>query len=204
MNEYFETRIKTVFPTSKKWEPDVTQFDINNYTERIESVIAACIKTLPVHATCTDCWNQYQAFAFTSQNAPEFGAWLSMSNSDKIHWIQVNNTPFVVLWVKVSRVADYYITFFNHWKPRENTGYLDADCDQIPSNEWQVYSTTIFDIFNKNGFSLADAQLLNERVPFVFAWGGDEIPNDDPRWEDDNFEPDPIQATVYDCLFGDQ
>ena len=42
-------------------------------------------------------------------------------------------------------------------------------------------------------------------MPFVLTDGYDDIPHDDPRWEDDDFEPEPepVPASVYDCIFGD-
>ena len=50
----------------------------------------------------------------------------------------------------------------------------------------------------------ANREFLNQKVPFVLTWGGDEIPDDDPRWDDDDFEPDPVPAVMFDCLFGSQ
>ncbi|MDN5870465.1 MAG: hypothetical protein L0H73_07065 [Nitrococcus sp.] len=128
-----------------------------------------------------------------------------MDNPAKLRWIEENKSPYyVVFWVKVSRVADYYVTFFNHWRPRGDTGYLDADFRQEPSDEWRRYSKSVLDYFAEQGFLIASPELLQEKVPFVLTWGGDEIPDDDPRWDDDAFEPDPVEATVYDCLFGDE
>lgn len=203
MNDALKSQINAAFPTGKDWEPDKNQFDASNYKSRIESIIRVCTGNFPVHITSSCCFH-YQEFAITHKSCPEFGEWISMSNPEKINWIETNNVPYVVLWVKVSRVADYYITFFNHWKPRENTGYLDADCRQKPSDAWEKISSAIFEVFQKNGFILADSKLLNESVPSVLTWGGDQIPENDPRWDDDDFEPDPIPAVVYDCLFGDQ
>ena len=40
-------------------------------------------------------------------------------------------------------------------------------------------------------------------MPFVLTDGYDEIQHDDPRWDDDDFEPEPVPASVYDCIFGD-
>ena len=44
--------------------------------------------------------------------------------------------------------------------------------------------------------------MLRERVSFLLDQGFDEIPEDDPRWEDDDFEPPLVPTTLFDCLFG--
>ncbi|MCB1658273.1 MAG: hypothetical protein KDI39_08615, partial [Pseudomonadales bacterium] len=69
---------------------------------------------------------------------------------------------------------------------------------------WKDYSQKVFEQLKEQGFSLATRQFLSDKVSFVLTWGGNVIPDDDPRWDDDDFEPEPVLAQMYDCLFGDQ
>ncbi|MEW8441916.1 MAG: hypothetical protein AB2689_27530 [Candidatus Thiodiazotropha taylori] len=125
-----------------------------------------------------------------------------MNNEKKIKWIN-NNGPYVVLWLRISRVADFYYYYFNHWKPRAETGYLDADCNEKPSPIWSGYAKSIEYKLTEQGFLLSTPDFEQQRVPFLMAWGGRDIPDNDPRWDDDEFEPPPVEATIHECLFGD-
>ncbi len=206
MRQLLEERIRAVFPKGNDWEHDDKELDANSYVQRINCVIKNCSSLLPLSVK-SERWSGhlYDQFMFTHSSAPDFDSWVfAMDNAAKIKWIQENNCPYVVLLVKVSRVADYFITYFNHWRPRENTGYLDADFREEPNQLWKDYARKVFDQLKDQGFLLATREFLNEEVPFVLTWGGDAIPNDDPRWDDDEFEPEPVLAVMYDCLFGDQ
>ena len=54
------------------------------------------------------------------------------------------------------------------------------------------------------GFTLATREFWGQPVPFMQTWGSFMIPEDDPRLEDPDFDPHPVEACLYDCLFGDQ
>lgn len=54
-----------------------------------------------------------------------------------------------------------------------------------------------------HGFSYATDELLALRVPFVLDHDYDSIPQDDPRWEDDEFEPPLAPVSLHECMFGD-
>lgn len=205
MRPSVEQRIRAVFPAGNDWERDDKQLEANDYGERITYVVKKCCSTLPMSVK-SERWpdHNYDQFAFTHRDSPDFDTWIwKMDNSEKIHWINEHGSPYVVLWLQVSRVADFYYAYFNHWKPRGDTGYLDADSKEEPNEKWRRYSEGVFNRLHEQGFLLATQDFLRERVPFVLTWGGDEVPDSDPRWDDENFEPDPVPATVYDCLFGD-
>jgi hypothetical protein len=200
-----KSRIKAVYPKGVDWERDDAELDPDSYVSRIQSAIGGVCEAVPLAVTTQRWSSPCDEFAFTYTADPEFNTWIwSMGNAAKISWIRANNKPYVVLWVKVSRVAGFYITYFNHWRPRGDAGYLDADFREKPDGMWKNLSGTVFRHLQNAGFELATPKLLEERVSFVLTWGGDEIPDDDPRWDDDAFEPAPVPASVYDCLFGDQ
>ena len=69
--------------------------------------------------------------------------------------------------------------------------------------QWLAYANLLLRKLTKNGFTHASDCFLQKLIPFITAWGGDLIPVDDPRWEDPEFEPDPITATTFQCLFGE-
>lgn len=142
-------------------------------------------------------------FMLTQKDHPPFELWLRMNNSQKLAWIGANHgEPYPVFWLKISRVADYYEYFYNHWVPRGNTGYLDIDCRRSPNTLWAGYEMKIRKAMGDNGFSYMTDELAIETVPFVPEpdYGG--IPEDVPRWYDDAFEPPLVPARVHECLFG--
>jgi hypothetical protein len=74
----------------------------------------------------------------------------------------------------------------------------------VPTKEWSDACQGVENTLCQHGFLAASREMLNEKVPFVMTWGGNAVPDNDPRWDDDDFEPDPVTAVVYDCLFGDE
>jgi len=142
--------------------------------------------------------------AITQQEHPSFGAWIwQMSNDDKIAWIREHGEPYPVMWLCISRVADYYYYHFNHWVPRGDTGYLDADFSREPNSTWAWYSNVITSCLNERGFVLLTDTLARSRSRAVRERDYDSIPDDDPRWDDDAFEPPLVAATIHRCLFGE-
>lgn len=206
MRQLLEDRIRAVFPQGNDWEPDYNELDANEYVQRINCVTKNCSALLPLSVSSERYYEGlFDVFRFTHSSTPNFDSWISkMDNAAKIRWIQENGCPYVVLIVKVSRVSDYFISYFNHWRPRGSTGYLDADFSEEPNELWKDYSQKVFEQLKEQGFSLATRQFLSDKVSFVLTWGGNVIPDDDPRWDDDDFEPEPVLAQMYDCLFGDQ
>lgn len=206
MRKLLEERIRAVYPAGTDWVLDENQLEQNDYLARVEYVIKRSCRILPLQVD-SERWSGYpiDEFAFTQSGGPSLNTWVwSMGNAEKIRWIKEHGSPYVVLWVRVSRVADYYVSHFNHWRPRGSTGCLDADCREEPNDLWRGYAEAVFEQFHDQGFLPASPELLREKVPFVMTWGGDEIPEDDPRWDDDDFEPDPVPAVIYGCLFGDE
>jgi len=143
------------------------------------------------------------SFHFTEKLHPAFDEWIwRMDNAEKISWIQKNGAPYPVLWLQVSRVADFYYHFFNHWTPRGDTGYLDADFHQLPNAAWAGRLSTIKERLEQAGFQFLTPEIAREKPPFVLERDYDSIPDDDPRWDDDNFEPPLVPSTVNECIFG--
>jgi hypothetical protein len=204
MNNLLEIRIRQVYPTGLLWEFDENQLGKNDQAARIELALSSVTKTASLRVVLDPGNDPLYALAITHTDDPAFGEWIwTMRNPDKTAWCKTNNRPYVVFWLRISRVADYFRFFYNHWRPRGDTGYMDADTRVTPSEEWKQYESAICARFEENGFSLAPHELLNERVAFVLEAGYDEIPEDDPRWDDDDFSPPTVPASVYQCLFGD-
>jgi hypothetical protein len=143
-------------------------------------------------------------FQFTEKNHPTFDQWIwHMDEPEKISWVQKNGAPYPVLWLKVSRVADYYYQHFNFWTPRGDTGCLDADFKTLPNAAWTGRLALIKERLDQAGFKYLTRELAGEKTPFVLERDYDSIREDDPRWDDDNFEPPLVHSTVGECIFGD-
>ncbi|MDR2689741.1 MAG: hypothetical protein LBB76_08305 [Azoarcus sp.] len=203
MNDSLKKRLESVYPHGNDWDLDENQL-VSDTWVRFGHAFRAICEIRPVRVA--QGWNGkiLAEVVVTDADAPSFGEWLSMNNPAKLRWIAERQSPYVAYWVRVSRVADYFVSHFNHWKPRGDTGYLDADCSEQPSEVWRQHENVVLRVLHEYGFTLADRKLLNEPVPSVLTWGGSAIPENDPRWEDDDFEPPPVTAVVYDCLFGDE
>jgi hypothetical protein len=204
MNNLLEIRIRQVYPTGLLWAFDESQLGKDDQADRIKLVLEGAAKSAPLRMSLEPGDKLLYALAITHADDPAFGDWIwTMRNPEKIGWCKNNNRPYVVFWLRISRVADYFYFFYNHWKPRGDTGYMDADHLMGPNDVWKQYESAICASLQENGFILAPDEILKERVTFVLEEGYDEIPEDDPRWDDDDFSPPLVPASVYQCLFGD-
>ncbi|MEM9016688.1 MAG: hypothetical protein AAGC68_06715, partial [Verrucomicrobiota bacterium] len=108
---------------------------------------------------------------------------------------------FPVIHLKISRVADFYYHYFNHWKPRGETGYLDIDLHEEPDREWKRVEKILNAQLEHHGFCFLTGKASSEKLPFLLERDYDGIPDDDPRWDDDGFEPLYVPTTMHEALF---
>ena len=204
MDKELERRIRSVYPQGVLWERDDAMLGAENQGFRVDQAMNEIVGSIPVSVGGQQWNNPSSQFHITSRDDPPFAEWVySMRNPDKLDWIRRNQRLYVVLWLQVSRVADYYYVYFNHWTPRGDTGYLDADFRREPDQMWAGYKEVVMLSLQARGFAYASDEMLRERIPFLLQDGYDEIPESDPRWDDDNFEPPHVQSNVHECLFGD-
>jgi hypothetical protein len=170
--------------------------------DRLRKVLTFLSAEGLLNATVITFKDRAYRIALTQQNHPPFENWAEMVNSEKLVWIAANNgEPYPVLWLKVSRVADYFYYVYNHWVPRGDTGYLDADCNRPPNALWSGHEKMIRQELENHGFSFLTREDLFERTPFVLQRDYDSIPDNDPRWDQEGFEPPLVPSTVHECLF---
>ena len=142
-------------------------------------------------------------FQFTEKMAPTFEQWVwQMDDAQKIAWIQTNGEPYPILWVKISRAADYYCHFFNFWVPCGDSGYLDCDFKSEPNVVWIKRLAIIKEGLEIAGFKYLTDELAREKTPFVLERDYDSVPDDDPRWDEDEFSPPLVPSTVHECIIG--
>lgn len=204
MNENLINKLMKAYPEGVIHARDDNALVSEERDERIRSVLRNITSELSLNVMVDVFDKPNYSLAMTEGNTPHFEEWLwRMGNPDKLTWISSNgDRPYVVLWLKISRVADYYSFYFNHWVPRGDTGYLDADCRREPSQAWSGYTQRISDWLGDQGFLLFTSELAKERTPFIQEHDYDSIPEDDPRWDEDDFEPPLVPAYLGECLFG--
>ena len=186
------------------WQRDDMQLDQAGQQSRIVRALHVVTEVLPLRFTCESYNDTAYALPITHIGDPPFDQWVGeMRSAAKFEWVAVNQRPYVALWMRISRVADYFTFHYNHWVPRGDTGYMYADCRTEPSDTWEQYAAVICAGLARENFTLASSNLLATRTPYMLDDGHDEIPDSDPRWNDDDFEPPPVPATIYACLFGD-
>jgi hypothetical protein len=202
MNEDLIRRLKLAYPAGTLYVPDEAVLISKERDQRIMKALRKVAKACSLHFTFEPFIESAYQISLTQQNHPRFEEWIwSMDNPDKLAWIATNQgAPYPVLWLKISRVADYYKYFYNHWVPRGDTGYLDADCCRQPNKQWIVFEKLIGDELAREGFHPFTRELSREMTPFVLEY--EQMPDDDPRWDDDRYERSLVPSTLHRCLFG--
>ena len=201
MTDDLAARIKKVYPagTTESW--DEAALDSEERDGRPRSALRACADECGLACELEAGKPAYKAM-FTQQEHPSFYRWLwQMSNPEKLAWIQGNGGPYPVLWLTVSRVADYYYHYFNHWVPGDDTGRIGPDCKHPLNAKWRGYELIIRERLERAGFRYLTDDLAREETPFVLERDYDAIPEDDPRWDEDDFQPPLVPTTVHECLF---
>jgi hypothetical protein len=102
-----------------------------------------------------------------------------------------------VFWLSVSKVFPAYYFYYNIWKPRGDTGYLDTEIAELPFDaDWAIFHERLISILKQAGFEQLPQDESRELVPFVF-----DLEFDD----DDNIDDEGhlIPVNVCQCLFGE-
>jgi len=204
MNNILFERLKLVFSLGKDTEPNTEMLEANQYKIRVSQFINESTSSLPLDARHCGNGKLSDMIIFIGKNAPDYDNWFGrMSWIEKTNWVKEHGKPYCLLFVKVSLVDDYYTIYFNCWNIEKDSERLGVVSLAAPNEKWALVQQTIKKLIENSGFIFANDELLREKVPFIETWGGNEIPDKDPRWDDNHFEPDPIPASIYDCLFGE-
>jgi len=200
-----EHRLMIAYPGARAWEPDTSVLGANAQDERLEMALLAFNRSSGKRVESTFAPPRLaRERVITDADAPPFSTWIwRMDNAAKIDWIRRQDRFYVALWLKVSRIADYYALYFNHWHPRGESGYLDPDCHLSPDPNWQAVSGELEEALGHHGFQRATLDLVGQRSRFVMDQGWDDIAEDDPRLDEPEFEPPLVAATLQQCLFGE-
>ncbi|HUR39767.1 MAG TPA: hypothetical protein VM240_01215 [Verrucomicrobiae bacterium] len=205
METWLEHRLRIVYPGGVAWDADMSALGANAQDDRLDAALEAFVRTTGMRVESTFAPPRLaRERVITDAMAPDFATWLwRMDNASKIDWIRQHDRVYVALWLKVSRVADYYLVFFNHWHPRGDTGYLDPDCRIDPDPRWVGIAEQLEASLVRQCFDRASLPLRRERATVVMDQGWDDLSDDDPRLDDPDFEPDLVPATMQTCLFGE-
>lgn len=200
MTDDLKAIIERAYPTGLHNEPDESQYFPD--TRMVELLDGLCADNGLRYYI--DWEKQKCGFALTLKDHIPFEEWLYLGNPKKLEWLSNNDQLYPVLWIHLSRVAGFYTWHYNHWTPRGDTGYLDGNFRVEPTNIWLEKLALIESSLNKEGFSHLSREAGWEIVPFVLFHDWDAVPKDDPRWNEDDFEPPLVPASLYICLFGEQ
>lgn len=203
MNDGLADRIRRAYPSGLIYNLDETSLVSDERDARNQATLTAISTVCPLAITVSPFDKPAYEITITQKDHPPFETWAwLMGNADKLAWIKSSNgDSYTAFWLKISRVADFYYCFYNHWVPRGDTGYLDADLKRKPNALWAGYEKTIRGELERNGLAYLTDDLAREETPFVLEHDYDSIPDDDPRWNEDGFEPPLIPSTVHECLF---
>ncbi len=202
MSPDLQHRIQKVYPDGTIGSLDENALKDDERDQRIRATLDSVTKACNLLYDVQPFDKPAYSICLTQADHPAFGTWIwSMDNASKTRWIAENGGPYPVLWLKISRVADYYYLHYNHWKPRGDTGYLDADFRDDPNEQWKKCQNILEDTLQRNGFSFFTDSLAREKTSLVRERDYDSIPDNDPRWDDDDFEPPFVDSTLHECLF---
>lgn len=202
MRDNLKQRIIDVYKSGRVYDRDETALYSEGYVEKIASVI----KNVSVESTIrfdgdvafpTDAAHQ---LAFTEQSHPSSSSWIfAKDNVSKLKWIEANERSYPILWVQVSRVFPAWLHYYNLWKPRGNTGYLDTEIVYEPiSPEWEKFFGFLEKEFDKVGIQKLNDKQMREEVDFVFDEEytdeeGNDLPDEEPARL--------ITMNIASCLF---
>lgn len=202
MSASINQRIKDVYKSGRVYDRDETVLYGEDYVENIASAIKKITTETTIKfdgdaAFGSDASHQ---LSFTEQNHPSADSWVfAMDNVSKLKWIETHQRPYPILWIKVSRVYPAWIHYYNLWKPRGDTGYLDTEIVYAPiSPEWEKFFRSIEKEFADVGIQSLSDKTMQEEIDFVFDEEyTDEEGNDLP----DNEPPRIFTMNVAGCLF---
>jgi len=199
MRPEIEARIREVYTSGRFSVMDRAAFLPNEYNEFVFRICADIEQTIGFKY-----WQMWEfdcdralGFTFSLPDDPPFPVWLDSTNASKLQWIEKSGRFYPVLWLWVSRIWPTYNYYYNIWKPRDATGYLDIDITIDLYHEcWLPFFTRGFALLHTQGIIQLSHEELIERVPFVLGEDWDDIEDE----TDDEVEPRLIETTVSQCL----
>lgn len=204
MDKDLEMTIRAAYPSQRLDDLDEAKLGLRNQDARLIGCIERLREKFPVGVDSVHSQPQRHEIAFTHIYGPQLKAWLyGMQSEEKLSLIECRGFPFVILWLHVSRVSDYYRIVINHWTVGKEQRNLDVDFSQEPDDEWHSILAGIERELRDCGFNLLPPEMTREKVEFLLRDGYDDIPYDDPRWDEEGFEPPDVLASVYEAVFGE-
>jgi hypothetical protein len=204
MRAEIEQRIKSVYPTGRLWEPSVNEYLGETYDNRIWDILndVASQTAIQIDANRASEENPRNQYLFTFDADPCFLEWVHLPNKEKLQVIADRGRNVPVFWLSVSKVFPAYDFFYNVWKPRGDTGYLDTEFTYSPfDSDWTIFHNRLFSVLKQAGLEQLPETEWRELVPFVFELEFDDDENDNVEIEHEN-EGHLVPANVYQCLFG--
>ena len=202
MRDNLKQRIKDVYKSGRVYDRDETVLYGEAYIEKIASVInnLAAENTMRFDGNAAFPSDAAHRLTFTEQAHPSSNSWIfAYDNISKLKWIEGYERPYPILWVQVSRVFPAWLHYYNLWKPRGNTGYLDAEIVYAPiSFEWEKFFRLLEKEFEQVGIQKLNDEEMQQEIDFVFDEEytdeeGNDLPDEQP--------PRLITLNVAGCLF---
>src|SRR5436309_15952922 len=122
-----ESALRRVYPAGTVYEMAEGALDDKERDGRIRSVLQYCAAECRLNWGVDVFTTPAYTIWLTQKEHPSFHEWAGMKVPEQIASVVKRGEPYPVLWLRISRVADYYYHYFNHWTPRGGTGYMDAD-----------------------------------------------------------------------------
>lgn len=205
MDPDIEQRIRDVYPTGRLREIRRASLLDDDLRERVEGFCEFMHTVTRFQFAWNIEWNRSRTFhiSFTmpAPDAPQFDEWVwAFENAERMSWIDQHGEPFSVLHLHVSRVWPAYRFYYNIWRQRGETGYVDIEVVDQPLNPaWNIFSRVAFPALEEIGIHKLDDDALREEICFVLEedWGENE---DEADWDDDR-EPELVATNLLQCLF---
>ena len=152
MTDELANSLRRAYPTGRLWEMDKRVLVDPDRNSRIRFVLDYCCDECGIKwETMPNGWPCYE-FIITQREHLGFREWLDLSNRDKVTWTQRNGSPLVALWLRISRIANYYECCYNHWLPNSQNGHLCPDCGPPPHAEWSDHEVILKERLDRAGF----------------------------------------------------
>lgn len=195
-------RIRKAYPDGTNASLDLAAVTDCRRDRRIQQALASVASRCSL-ACETERWGTPCDTTTINKSAqPDHRTWIhAMDAEAKCAWFREHREPYTVLFLRTSRIAYYYHLYYNKWIYEPACDSWHVDYLEEPDSEWRQAQAALETTLKQIRFLPLTLALANEETALVQQRDYDGIPDDDPRWDDDEFEPPWVNCTLHDCLF---
>jgi hypothetical protein len=200
--------LERAYPKGVFEEPDQTAFRTVEAWNRDVGVLRAAREEVCLHATVVWQLKETMEVAYTLQETMPFADWINWNDQGKLSWLAMNERleqGFVVLWLRMSRIAPFYSLNFNLWQENGIEGRISCETVHpvLLDDRWRDAIAILKNNASRTGLTCWDKEWWGRSHPTIT-----EIDWDNPIMETEDYieEKDYPRRSAYlgHLIFGDR